>query len=176
MLKLTMCIYHSSVWNLKKMGGDGDIGWNRRRDSTVIGRGQTEIAWNFFLNLEIIKAEINFKFHLNFEKIKAEIACNFYLNFEIIKAEINFKFYLNLEKIKAEIACNFYLNLEIIKAEIAFKFLSSSWENFDKLTRALISMGGGCYRCQVEKEEWRISLQHQHCINACDCWVFFAWS
>ena len=63
------------------MGGDGDIGWNSRRDSTVIGRRQTEIACNFYL-----------------EKIKAEIACNVYLNLVIIKAEMALNFYLNLGK------------------------------------------------------------------------------
>ena len=41
--------------NLKQVGSDGNIGGNRRRYSAIIGRRQTEIAWNFDFNLENLK-------------------------------------------------------------------------------------------------------------------------
>ena len=41
--------------NLKQVGGDGNIGGNRRRYSAIIGRRQAEIAWNFDFNLDKIR-------------------------------------------------------------------------------------------------------------------------
>ena len=37
--------------NLKQVGGDGNMGGNSRRDGTIVGRRQAEIAWIFFSSL-----------------------------------------------------------------------------------------------------------------------------